>query len=115
MMIFAFMSASKVVFNSDKDDDYTEEHGWIDPTWSMTELFESRNDVRSVLMLSKDAEDFDELVKDVINGYDSNGDGTFYDSDCENVNGECWQYAIHFIEKAYGPKGWYEKPYIPKI
>ena len=114
-MIFAFMSGSKVKFNSDRDGDYAEERGWIDPPWSMTELFENRNDVRSVLMASEDADDFDELVKDVIEGYESNGDGTFYGNDCKNVNGECWQYAIHFTRKFFGPKGWTEVPYMPSL
>lgn len=116
-MIFAFMSATKVVFNSDQDDDYTEEHGWIDPSWSMTELFESRNDVRSVLMASQDAEDFDELVRDVIEGLTSNGDGTFYSEDeyTDPKTGASWTYAIHFKRKFFGSKGWTEENYVPKF
>lgn len=115
-MIFAFMSATHTVFNSDEEDDYTEDYGWIDPSWSMTELFENRNDVRSVLMASEDAEDFSELVSDAIEGYTHNGFGTFYRDQVDQPNeDESWQYAIHFTRKFFGPKGWTEENYVPKI
>jgi hypothetical protein len=34
--------------NGDPSDDYVDEHGWVNPDWSQTELYENRADVAPI-------------------------------------------------------------------
>lgn len=95
-----------------------EEHGWVDWSWNSRTLHESRNDVRPAVDCDLDnAYDLHQEVKDALDklpgGYQDNGDGTFYSVDSEDPFDEPWSYsyALHFVEKYYGDKGWTERPW----
>jgi len=112
--IFAFMTADAVDHHG--EDDYTERHGWIDPSWSRTTLFESRNDVEPLLNMSEQDPELWERVRDIVDSHaEDNGDGTFYGVDeCQDfATGTVWTYAIHFKRKFYGTTGWTEEAWHP--
>lgn len=113
--VFALMSATSV--DCTEDGETVECHGWIDPDWSMRTLFESRNDANPLLNEDEDSEDLAERIADLVQGYDDNGDDTFYSVDSwqDPETGTYWTYAIHFKRKFFGPKGWTEVPYIPSF
>lgn len=114
--IFAFMTGTHTVHNGPDSDDYTEEHGWIDLSWSRTVLYDSRNDVRPLLSMWEDDETLAEEIQDVIIGFESNGDGTFYSVQDDQPNpDESWSYAIHFKRKYQDSTGWTEENYVPEV
>ncbi|MET9385321.1 hypothetical protein ABZY09_30680 [Streptomyces sp. NPDC002928] len=102
-------------------EDALEEHGWIDRSWSVRVLHDSRNDVRPVVDVDEsDAETLAEEITDALEwlegGYEDNGDGTFYASDSYRPYDEPWSYsyALHFVRKFHGPNGWTEQAWHPK-
>jgi len=113
--ITAWMTASQTVFN-DTEEGYTEEHGWIDPPWSRTQLHDSRNDVRPLLDLWIEDDDLTEELRDILIGFNDNGDGSYYGNETESFRpNESWHYAIHLKHKFFGPDGWVEAPYHPSL
>lgn len=125
--IFAHITCTRVKWECEDEScehsgcvDYpTEEHGWIDRSWSSTTLHDSRNDVRPVVDDDEQSEDLAEDVRDALGwlegGYEDNGDGIFYSRDSYQPYTEPWHYsyAIHFVRKFYGPKGWTEERWHP--
>lgn len=97
-----------------------EEDGWIDRRWSVTTLYDNRNDVSPVVDVDlSDAEELGDQVRDALEwlegGYDDNGDGTFYAADSYRPYDEPWSYsyALHFVRKFYGPNGFTEEAWTP--
>lgn len=72
--------------------------GWVDPKWSMREVFDGREDVRSEVF-DTEAEAL-KYIADTIGAYDDNGDGTYYSQDASQdwKTGEYWSYAAHIEE-----------------
>lgn len=108
--IFGHITATRVA------PDGTESHGWIDPQWSRTELFDSRNDVRPIIQESASDPDIAVLVADALLGEIGlpvdNGDGTYYGRDETMApDGSVWTYAIHLTHKRHTSDGWVETPY----
>ena len=100
---YAYMTATAV------DPDGTERHGYVDPRWSMTELFDSRNDVRPVATWSRmDGDGLEpihesvqrwarETLEEWLGAYEDNCDGTYYGQDAspDFTTGTVWTYALH--------------------
>lgn len=112
--IFAFMTATRV------DPETLEEtHGWIDPTWSNTELLDSRNDATPVVDMDELDDDLTETVADALGSlgqWDDNGDGTVYGADSvqSQEDGAYWTYALHFVRKfLLLGNGYTEEPWNP--
>lgn len=109
----AFLTGTSVEMPDLEIDDDTiaiEHHGWVDPSWSIRELFESRNDVRPVGELyDRDLGDeyatVSEWVQAVVaehfGAFHTDGCGTFYEdgSSQDFVTGIDWSYALHFHAK----------------
>jgi hypothetical protein len=117
--IFAFITCTRVMWPEGSEDPI-EEHGWIDRRWSTTTLYDNRNDVGPVVDVDlSDTETLGEEVRDALGwlegGYNDNGDGTFYAADSYQPYEEPWNYsyALHFVRKFYGPKGWTEEAWTP--
>lgn len=117
--IFAHLTAT--VLRADSEDGETED-GWIDPSWSMHVLHESRNDVRPVVSCSEDDPDLADYVREALDdlgAYEDNGDGTFYGIDAPLTRetletGDTWLYALHFTRKAWSSaRGWHEDAWHP--
>lgn len=105
--IFAYMTATSVDANG------REENGWIDPAWSRTELYASREDVRP-LMENEGDEFLADEVRDILGDgsfYQDNGDGNFcgIDSTMDPSTGARWTYVVHFKRVSDGV----EKPWHP--
>lgn len=130
--IFAFVTCTRVDWECDEDGlpvgDPIEQDGWIDWRWSARELFESRNDVNPMVSfnLSDLTSDFgavresaEEEVRNALafldGGWEDNGDGTFYALDNYRPydEGASYGYALHFVRKFLGPKGWTEEAWHP--
>lgn len=100
-------------------EDPIEENGWIDRRWSPTVLHDSRNDATPVVDADTDSEELAEEVRDALGwlegGYEDNGDGTFYAQDAYRPYTEPWsyRYAMHFVRKYLGDKGYVEVPWHP--
>lgn len=117
--IFAFVTCTRVRWEGE-DSDPVEECGWVDVSWSPRQLEESRNYVRPFMSVKSDAETLQYEVECVLDwldgGYEDNGDGTFYSRDSYQPHDEPWSYtyAVHFIRKYFGDKGWTESAWHPK-
>jgi hypothetical protein len=116
--IYAFLKADRVEFTGQGCDDYTEESGWIDRDWSLTELHESRNDVRPVISEDEGSEDLADQVREILGNplhLDGNGEGTFYLPD-EYIaeDGSSWTYRVLFTRKHHDSRnGWIEDDWHP--
>lgn len=121
--VLAYYTCTRVMWERDDEGDPygcpTEEHGWIDRSWSSRELQESRNYVRPVVDLNEGDGGLTDEVRDALGwlegGYEDNGDGTFYSRDSYSPPDEPWSYsyALHFTRKFFGPKGWTEERWHP--
>jgi len=122
--IFAHLTCTRIRWEQDEDgntfEDPIEEHGWIDRSWSPYVLHDSRNDVRpEVDCPEEDDERLAEEVREALGwlegGYEDNEDGTFYASDSYQPYTEPWSYsyALHFVRKFQGSKGWTEESWHP--
>lgn len=116
--IHAYMTGSYIGPDGDEDCD----SGWIDPSWSRTVLYDSRNDVGTLLSMNESEEDLldhieDLLISNLPGEYYDNGDGTFYSEDAtvDITTGASWEYAIHFKRKYYDTSihDFIEVPYVP--
>ncbi|MDA3643796.1 hypothetical protein LZ318_11845 [Saccharopolyspora indica] len=116
--IFAFMTASAHRFEEGCSDP-EEQHGWIDWSWSHTQLHESRNDVRPRIDSPEDDEHLADEIRDLIGdatGWENNGDGTLYDQNPYESLEDGWDYtyAVHFSKKYHhATKGWVEERFDP--
>ena len=130
--IFAFITCTRVKWGQDDEgntcEDATEEHGWIDRSWSPYVLHDSRNDARPVVDVDlSDTETLADECRDALGwlegGAEDNGDGTFYSADSYTPYGVhtddrgewTYSYALHFTRKFLGPKGWTEEAWIPPM
>lgn len=100
-------------------EDLIQENGWIDRRWSSTVLYDSRNDVSPVVDADTDSEELADEVRDALGwlegGFTDNGDGTFYAEESYQPFDEPWDYsyALHFVRKYLGAKGYVEVPWHP--
>jgi hypothetical protein len=101
-------------------EDPLEEGGWVDTRWSMRVFHDSRNDVRPVVDVDlSDRETLQDEISDAMQylpgGPEDNGDGTFYSADSDQPYDDPWNYsyALHFVRKYLGSKGWVEEPWHP--
>ena len=105
--IYAYMTADAVY------PDGREEYGWIDPEWSRTTLYDSREDVAPLMELHESDPFLPDAVREILGGgsaYEDNGDGTFYGDDSEQSpeTGAYWRYAVHFKrESGNGELPWH--------
>ena len=122
--IKAFMSCTKVSYHGEGCDDYTEEHGWVDPSWSRTEIYESRNDVAPMVDEDVNSADLADYIRDVMEKWgpwESNGNGLFYRTDGDSFGDReeledpgTYSYAIHFhVKRLDGNRGWVEDDWCP--
>jgi hypothetical protein len=97
--IYAYMTADAVY------PDGREEHGWIDPEWSHTELFTAREDVDPIMEIDAGDEFLADAIREILGdggAFEDNGDGTYYGSSstqCQET-GVYWGYAVHFIRES---------------
>lgn len=93
-----------------------EEHGYIDPAWSLTDFQDSREAAGPVMSIEDDDPDLGTYVRDALDNYlgswHDNKDGTFYGQD-ETVddNGDSWTYALHFVRVGKTDTGRLETPW----
>lgn len=127
--IFAFITCTRTRWEQDEDGDTLEdpiqEHGWIDRSWSPYVLHESRNDVSPVVDCpEEDDERLHEEVSDALGwlegGAEDNGNATFYAREGytpfqNNAEGWEYSYALHFVRKSQGARGYIEEPWIPPM
>jgi hypothetical protein len=115
--IYAFLSGMRVQCDPTGSGNHNDEHGYVDPNWSRTDLFESRNDVRPIVDCDIRDEDLADYVREAIEGLglpSDNGDGRFYGQDEHAADdGSVWTYALTFIRKFHGPNGWTEQDWHP--
>ena len=126
--IYAFITCTRIKWECEDEGcehygcmDYPqEEDGWIDRRWSPYVLYDSRNDVTPVVDVDESStEDLANEVQDALSwlegGYENCGDGTFYANETYQPYDDPWgySYALHFMRKFYGPKGWTEEPWTP--
>ena len=109
--IHAYMTASTV---EDVDGELVEDHGWVDPSWSLTVLHGARNDAGTVLSMDIEDEDLEESLNDLLVGYEDSGYGSWYAQDTyqDPATGIYWSYALHLKHKYFSAAGWIEVPYI---
>lgn len=103
---YAYMTAT--VVGTDRDDI---SDGWIDPTWSMFVLHDSRNDVRPAATWSRmeDIEDgetvresWDRWIRETVDEHlgmaENSHDGTYYGiGETTAPDGDTWTYALTFV------------------
>lgn len=98
------MTKIQVQFTADVGTEESAEHGdaafrgWVDPTWSKTELRELPTDVKTFTFTTQaEAEAF---VDSEIGSADSFDGEHWYAADphVDNDNGETWNYCAHFTE-----------------
>jgi hypothetical protein len=127
--IYAFLTATAVEWSDSGDsDDYTEEHGWVSPRWSMTDLYESRNDVAPIddwrlatdntpdlLRPDPDQTPTDwlaALLNETLGSWSDNGDGTYYGHDnliTDYTDPRDYTYAVHVhVKHCDSTRGWVE-------
>ena len=122
--VYAYVTGERVTAESAEHGDAAE-RGWVDPTFSMREFFDNRNDARPVMDewmphdnlpdVLRPAEPLEEIVADALARYlgawEDNGDGTFYGVDAteDYSTGDTLTYAVHFTLK----DGSTERPWHP--
>lgn len=74
--------------------------GWIDPTWSMHQLHDNKEDVAPVEFDPEFDDSLDALIEETIGSIDSVEDTTYYgaDSPQETSTGLYWSYCAHVEE-----------------
>ena len=101
-----YMTATKVSnWAEDGSGNHSEEHGWINPNWSLTEIYENFNDVNPVELFDNDSEEtyaqwVTRVVRENLNGVEWDGGDTFYAAGVEIPNyatGDEMHYALHVI------------------
>lgn len=120
--IFAFITGDRVRWIEDQEEP-VQENGWVDWSWSPYVFHDSRNDVRPAVDVDvSDREELWDEIQDALGhldgGYEDNGDGTFYAREGytpfhDNPEGWEYSYAVHFVRKFQGDKGWVEVPWHP--
>lgn len=97
------MSKFQVVFTGDVTDEVhaamgaTRENGWVCPEWSMTALFEEKEEVATYDFETR--EEAEAFIEDTIGSVDGSGD-SFYSNDCHQdmTTGDYWSYCGHVSE-----------------
>lgn len=84
--------------DSGSSDDYEQEHGWVQPQFSRTTLYENRDDVAPIYSGTDPAAAASE-IRDFLGGVEQpeSGRGSFYASDSESSleSGTSYSYACH--------------------
>ena len=115
--VYAFMSATAVELDGNEDE-RGERNGWVDPSWSMGELHDSRNDVAPLMSTDEsDTEELTDVVRDILGDgslYEDNGDGSFYAMDSQTHDGWDFAYCIHFFVKDCINGVWQEIDWHPE-
>ena len=102
---YAYLTATVVLPSG------AEEYGYVDPSWSWSEVWASRNDVRPVAtwVRTEDIEEgesmaesfarfISETVDSTLDAPQDNGDGTWYgEGSTEMCDDSVWQYALHIV------------------
>ena len=124
-MIYAFYTCTRVRWETDDEgfplEDPVEEHGWVDRAWDPRVLHDNRNDVRPALKLDEGDPELLDDVREVIDwlpgGGEDDWNGTFYSREPVEPSDEPWSYcyAVHFVRKFYGPRGWTEEAWVPPL
>lgn len=105
--IFALLTCTRVRW-PEGSEDYIDEHGWIDRSWSPYVLHDSRNDGRPEVDCDENDPELADYVREALGwlggGYEDNEDGTFYSADSympahDNPEGWSYSYALHFVRK----------------
>lgn len=110
-----YMTATRVTFHSDGSD-HTEAHGYVDPSWSLTDFQDSRESAGPVMSIEDNDPDLGTYVRDALDNYlgtwHDNKDGSFYGQD-ETVDndGNSWTYALHFVRVSKTDTGRVETPW----
>ena len=121
-MIYRAYMTCDIVTSESAADGMPAESGWVDPTYSMSTVHDSRNDVSPASTYDPSDSDDVELyptvadwvaatVSELLGAADDNGDGTFYAADSVTLDyatDETYSYALHFHAKDYGRDGWRE-------
>lgn len=124
--IYAFITCTRTKWDQDDEgfpiEDAVEEHGWIDRQWSLGTLHDSRNDVRPTVDVDDDDdpevifEEITDALEWLDDGFEDNGNGTFYASGNYTPWDDEWEYhyALHFTRKSIHPLlGWTEVAFDP--
>lgn len=71
--------------------------GWIDPTWSMTQLHADRDDVAPLEFDPEFDDSIESVIEEAIGGIDSEENGTYYGSASvqSSITGLYWNYCAH--------------------
>ena len=85
-----FITAS--VFNPDTEEEF---HGWIDPSWSMFQLHENKEDVAPLEFDPEFDDSIEALIEETIGSIDSTERGNHYGADTPLHDGEYWSYCAH--------------------
>ena len=95
--ITAYLTATAVT--PADNGDHRDEHGYIDPEWSRTQLHDKREDVTPVIDVDESGEDLASEVREAIEGMGisaDNGDGSFIGQDEYVEDGKSYTYVLHF-------------------
>jgi hypothetical protein len=112
--VYAYVTAERITAESATHGDYSE-CGWVDDVGSH-DIFESRNDVRPIMVAHPDDEDFGERVRDAIDtlgAYITDDGSTFdgIDSHPDYVSGDDYVYGIHFSRAEHRLSPGREEPF----
>lgn len=93
-----YLTATSVYWPTE-DDDYIDEHGWVDPSWSLTELYEDRADVAPIYV-GKSVKRAAESILEHLGSIDDSGSaptfyGTHEHAPLDDALGRNWTYAAH--------------------
>lgn len=80
------------VYNPDTEEQF---NGWIDPSWSMFQLHENKEDVAPLEFDPEFDNSIEALIEETIGAIDSTEDGKHYGADSPLHDGEYWSYCAH--------------------
>lgn len=99
MNVKAYLSATATEIDSEENGG-VELSGWIDKSWSMTDIHDRREDVEPLMSVDEsDTEELAEMVRDILGDaslYFDNGDGKFYPHDSVTEGNLSFSYCISF-------------------
>lgn len=129
--VFAFVTGERINF-TEAPDEGVAERGWIDPLFSRTTLFDSRNDASAIwegstrvlidgqgtMTVDETRADLIGMIREWVYFADSSDDGTIYAADVvthDYTVEDTYRYAVHVFVKFADESGRYvERPvHIP--
>lgn len=96
------MKKFEVVFTGDVTDSEhsaigaTRANGWISPNWSMTTLFENKEDVE--LFYFDTYEEAEKFIEDTLGSCEGSSAPSYYANDGRQDGDDYWSYAGHIEE-----------------